>query len=254
MENNIDDLLELDACLLEEEQIFETIEALLDAIDRHPKNSELKLQLARCLSVIHREDESESLLRSILQSDPTHEPATLFLGRLLDNSDRSSEAEREYRFYLKRNPAGHLIVYELCRILLESERIEDAEMVAQNHLETHSSKHMAYEPILMVLSHKEEEIEEVAIDSNYKSSSLRRLLEIHLLQFDLLLDKERCADSEEASKSDDVTESLLRVTGEIMHLLDRAKSTRVKLPKKLSKRCREAVEEGMRRRRELEIV
>jgi thioredoxin-like negative regulator of GroEL len=253
MAEKLGDLLEKDACLLDEGQLFETVALLRDAVDNHPANLDLKLQLAKFLSMIHEEDESEALLRTIMRVDPANEQATLSLGRLLDNSDRSSEAEREYAWYLKQNPQGHLIVYELCRMMMEGGRIEDAERVAKNHLDTHSSQHMAYEPLIMVLAHLEEEFEEAAIESNFKSPDLRRLLEIHLFQFDLLLGKERCAGSEDVSTSEKVKESLLRSTGEISHLLDRARSMGMKLPKKLNERSIEAVEEGVRRRKEFEI-
>ncbi|MHA2261991.1 MAG: hypothetical protein ACXAEN_06335, partial [Candidatus Thorarchaeota archaeon] len=139
------------------------------------------------------------------------------------------------------------------RLMMESGRIEDAERVAQNHLDTHSSQHIAYEPLIMVLAHLEEELEEAAIESNFKSPNLKRLLEIHLLQFDLLLDKERCADPGDIHISETINESLLRATGEISHLMERVTSMRMRLPKKLRKRSNEAVEEGIRRRKKIEI-
>ncbi|MFW9968203.1 MAG: tetratricopeptide repeat protein [Candidatus Thorarchaeota archaeon] len=251
MELDVDEALSRASALCDEECDDDAERVLLEALEKHPNNLDLRTMLGKVQSRLHREEEAEITLRGVLEKDPLHEDASCALGRLLDQSLRSDEAEQVYRELLKESPSSHCALDDLCRLLLAEGRPLEALDVARGHSDRFPDHIEAYDGLRYVLAVIEDELSEGYISESTSDETLVRLVANMLEQYKVILKMEHNIDSFSAlpeNVSYDLENDYLRIVGELEHLSEIINDRGINLPSLLANQLSASVKEGSSRR------
>ncbi|MHA1925656.1 MAG: hypothetical protein ACW974_07050 [Candidatus Thorarchaeota archaeon] len=251
MNPGIRDALDQASNLCDEECDEDAERVLLEALERHPKNLDLRTMLGKVQSRLHREEDAEVTLRGVLEEEPLHEDASCALGRLFDQSLRTDEAEQVYRELLKKSPASHCALDDLCRLLLAENRRPEALDVARNHAEKFPNDLEAYDGLRYLLSVIEDELCGGYISESTSNETLEHLAVNLLEQYDALMRIEKNIGSFSSLAENiayDLQNEHLRIVGELEHLSGVIDVRGLELQLSLSKQLSAAVQEGSSRR------
>lgn len=251
MDPGVKDALERASNLCDEECDEDAERVLLEALERHPKNLDLRTKLGKVQSRLHREEDAEVTLRGILEEDPLHEDASCALGRLLDQSLRTDEAEQVYRELLKKSPASHCALDDFCRLLLAENRHLEALEVARNHADKFPNDLEAYDGLRYLLTVIEDELCAGYISESTSDETLEHLAVNLLEQYDALMRIEKNVGSSSSLAENiacDLQNEYLRIVGELEHLSGVIDDRGLDLQSSLSMQLSAAVKEGSDRR------
>ena len=239
------------SALCDEECDGDAERVLLEALEKHPKNLDLRTMLGKVQSRLHREEEAEITLRRVLEENPLHEDASCALGRLLDQSLRSDEAEQVYRELLKESPSSHCALDDLCRLLLAEDRPLEALDVAREHVDRFPDHIEAYDGLRYVLVVIEDELSEGYINDSTSDETLERLAVNLLEQYEVILKMEGnigAFSSLPENISCDLENEYLRIVGELEYLSEIISDRGINLPSLLENKLSASVQEGSSRR------
>jgi Flp pilus assembly protein TadD len=251
MDSGVREALERASSLCDEECDDDAEQVILEALERHPRNLDLRTMLGKVQSRLHREEDAEVTLRGVLEDDPLHEDASCALGRLLDQSLRTGEAEQVFRELLKKAPASHCALDDLCRLLLAEGRSLEALDVARNHAGRFPDNLKAYDGLRYVLAVIEDELCGGYISKSTDDATLDQLLVNLLDQYDTILRIERnvCSFSDMPDNiSCDLQNEYLRIVGELEHLSRIMSDRGINLSSSIDNQLSAAVQEGSSRR------
>lgn len=224
---------------------------ILEALERHPKNLDLRTMLGKVQSRLHREGDAEVTLRGVLEADPLHEDASCALGRLLDQSLRTDEAEQVYRKLLRESPASHCALDDLCRLLLAEGRHLEALDVARNHADKYPDNLEAYDGLRYLLAVIEDELCGGYISESTSDESLEQLVVNLLEQYDVIVRIEQNVGlfSEMPDNfSSNLQNEYLRIVGELEHLSRIMSDRGINLSSSLDNQLSASVKAGSSRR------
>ncbi|KXH72415.1 MAG: hypothetical protein AM326_03495 [Candidatus Thorarchaeota archaeon SMTZ-45] len=239
------------SALCDEECDGDAERVLLEALEKHPKNLDLRTMLGKVQSRLHREEEAEITLRRVLEENPLHEDASCALGRLLDQSLRSDEAEQVYRELLKESPGSHCAMDDFCRLVLAEGRSLEALDIARRHADRFPNHIEAYDGLRYILVVIEDELSEGYISDSISDETLERLVVNLLEQYEVILKMENNVGSFSAlpeTISCDLESEYLRIVGELEHLSEIISNRGVNLPSLLANQLSASVKEGSSRR------
>jgi predicted Zn-dependent protease len=254
MDLDITETLDRASNLCDEECDEDAERVILEALEKHPKNLDLRTMLGKVQSRLHREEDAEVTLRGVLKEDPLHEDASCALGRLLDQSLRTNEAEQVYRELLKKAPASHCALDDLIRFLLAEGRHIEALEVARSHADRFPDSLEAYDGLRYALAVIEDELCGGYISESTSDDTLNQLVLNLLDQYDTILRINANVGPFSVLPeiiSCDLQNEYLRIVGELEHLSRIISDRGVALTSSLSNQLSASVKEGASRREKM---
>ncbi|NHJ13531.1 MAG: hypothetical protein EAX95_07625 [Candidatus Thorarchaeota archaeon] len=213
--------------LCDDENPSEAIKLLEEALVDYPEDVNLLTTFGIVQANLGFEDEAESTFRRVLKIESHHEGALCALGRLLDSALRTDEAQELLRNFLKEQPRSHCAVDDLCRILYSEGRVEESLKIAQEHASNYPKEVDAYSAARYVLARVEDSLCFEYEGNEDDPEFLGELFSVFVNQFEMILkmEKELGEDAlREREIFNDLQEDVLRLTGELEHLIERAKN------------------------------
>jgi tetratricopeptide (TPR) repeat protein len=237
--------------LCDDENPSEASELLLQALLDYPEDVNLLTTMGIVQSKLDLEDEAESTFRKVLGIESHNEIALCALGRLLDSELRSDEAQELLRNFLREQPQSHCAVDDLCRILYSDGRVQESLEIAQKHAFHYPKEVDAYSAVRYILARIEDSLCFDYEGSEDNPEHIEELFSVFAKQFEMILRMEKEIGVEalgERGILSDLQEDTIRLTGELEHLMERAKGIAWQEKESMMQRIRPLLEIGIERR------